>query len=299
MNTLIHVFLGIILQAFPFLLIGILISSAIQVFIPGDAVARHFPRKVGMGMLVAVLFGFCLPVCDCVSVPVFRSLVRKGVPLPAAATFLLAAPVINPVVMLSTYYAYSGSLRAVAVRAGLGILSAVVIGLIFHIRPPKGEILSNGLHDEHCDCGCCGGHEEEKESRSRHFLSHSRSEFFQVGKYLVIGAFVSALFQTIGTRNLSLTDGAGYALSVFVMMVMAFLLSLCSSSDAVVARSFSADFSVGASMGFLVFGPMMDIKNVLMLLSGFSGRFVRRLAVTTFIVCYVVVFLLARPLLGV
>jgi uncharacterized membrane protein YraQ (UPF0718 family) len=120
-----------------------------------------------------------------------------------------------------------------------------------------------------------------------------------VGKYLVIGAFVSALFQTIGTRNLSLTDGAGYALSVFVMMVMAFLLSLCSSSDAVVARSFSADFSVGASMGFLVFGPMMDIKNVLMLLSGFSGRFVRRLAVTTFIVCYVVVFLLARPLLGV
>jgi uncharacterized membrane protein YraQ (UPF0718 family) len=82
------------------------------------------------------------------------------------------------------------------------------------------------------------------------------------------------------------------------MMVMAFLLSLCSSSDAVVARSFSADFSVGASMGFLVFGPMMDIKNVLMLLSGFSGRFVRRLAVTTFIVCYVVVFLLARPLLG-
>jgi uncharacterized membrane protein YraQ (UPF0718 family) len=115
----------------------------------------------------------------------------------------------------------------------------------------------------------------------------------------MIGAFISALFQTVVTRNLSVSTGAGYALSLFVMMVMAFLLSLCSSSDAVVARSFSADFSTGATMGFLVFGPMMDIKNILMLLSGFSGRFVGKLAVSTFIVCYIAVFLLARPLLGV
>ena len=130
-DAVVNVFLGILLQAFPFLLIGVLLSSAIQIFVSQQWLHEHFPKHLAGGLLFAALAGFCLPVCDCASVPVFRSLVRKGVPPAAAVTFLMAAPVINPVVILSTWYAFSGDVRIVLCRVGLGLLCAVLIGLTF------------------------------------------------------------------------------------------------------------------------------------------------------------------------
>lgn len=300
-NTLISVFLGIIMQAVPFLLIGVLISSAIQIFVSSEAIERRFPKNLGLGMLTAILLSFCLPVCDCASVPVFRSLVKKGVPVPVAVTFLTATPVINPVVMLSTYYAFNGSLRVVAVRVGLGIISALLIGLFFSCWPSKGQILSDGFDGMMCNCGCYNGAGSVKGAKGKLglFIRHSEAEFFNVGKFLMIGAFISALFQTFGTTSLFLQTGLGYALSILLMMVLAFLLSLCSSSDAVIARSFSTNFPAGALMGFLVFGPMMDIKNLIMLSGGFSNKFIGKLLVVVFAICFLVVFAFARPLLGV
>ena len=130
-DAVVNVFLGILLQAFPFLLIGVLLSSAIQIFVSQQWLHEHFPKHLAGSLLFAALAGFCLPVCDCASVPVFRSLVRKGVPPAAAVTFLMAAPVINPVVILSTWYAFSGDVRIVLCRVGLGLLCAVLIGLTF------------------------------------------------------------------------------------------------------------------------------------------------------------------------
>lgn len=296
-NTTINVFLGIILQAVPFLLIGVLLSSAIQVFIPKEMIERKFPKSIGMGMFVAILGGFCLPVCDCTSIPIFRSLVKKGIPLPVAVTFMTATPVINPVVILSTYYAFSGNMTIVIGRVCFGIIAAILIGFIFAIWPPKDHVLSGGALDRlMCSCGCY----EDAESITTFklkvglFLRHSQAEFFSVGKYLMIGTFISSIFQTMGTTTFtSAQSGAGLAISILIMMVMAFVLSLCSSSDAVIARSFANQFPMGAIMGFLVFGPMMDIKNMMMLSSGFSKRFISRLFFTIFIICFVVVFLLS------
>lgn len=294
-NTIVNVFLGIMLQAVPFLLIGVLLSSAIQVFVPKETIERRFPKSTGLGMAVAILGGFCLPVCDCASIPIFRSLVKKGVPLPAAVTFMTATPVINPVVILSTYYAFSGNMTFVLGRVCLGIISSVSVGLIFTVWPPKGPVLSGGALDRlMCSCGCY----EEAESvtsfkgKAGLFLRHSQAEFFSVGKYLVIGIFISTLFQTMGTGMFTAArSGTGLVISILIMMAMAFVLSLCSSSDAVVARSFANQFPMGAIMGFLVFGPMMDIKNVMMLSSGFSKQFIAKLLFTAFIVCFTVVFL--------
>ncbi len=299
-NTLINVFLGIILQAVPFLLIGVLISSAIQIFVSNGAIERRFPKNLGLGMLTAILMGFCLPVCDCASVPIFRSLVKKGVPVPVAVTFLTATPVINPVVMLSTYYAFNGSLRIVAVRVGLGIVSALLIGLYFASWPAKGQILSNGFDGLMCNCGCYTGAGSVAGTKGKLalFIRHSKAEFFNVGKYLLIGAFISAVFQTFGTKSLFLQNESGYALSILLMMILAFLLSLCSSSDAVIARSFSANLPTGAIMGFLVFGPMIDIKNLIMLSGGFSRKFVGKLFAAAFVLCYLIVFTFAATLLG-
>jgi uncharacterized membrane protein YraQ (UPF0718 family) len=296
-NKIVNVFLGIILQAIPFLLIGVLISSAIQIFVSKSAIESRFPKTMGAGMLAAVLAGFCLPVCDCASIPIFRSLVKKGVPLPVAVTFMTATPVINPVVILSTYYAFSGNMRIVVGRVCFGLISAVLIGLAFALKPPKGAVLSGGTLDRlMCGCGFYEGVEAVRTPRAKLdlFLRHAQMEFFDVGKYLVIGVFVSSVFQAFGAGGLvSEQGGAGLAVSLALMMLMSFALSLCSSSDAVIARSFANRFPAGALMGFMVFGPMMDIKNVLMLSSCFSKAFVARLAVTAFIVCFAVVFLLS------
>ncbi len=295
-NTFVNVFLGIMLQAVPFLLIGVLLSSGIQVFIPQSAIERRFPKSLGVGMLVAILGGFCLPVCDCASIPIFRSLVRKGIPLPVAVTFMAAAPVINPVVILSTYYAFGGNFAVALARVGLGITAAVIIGLFFSAWPPKGPVLSGGALDRlMCSCGCY----EDLDSAATFggkaglFLRHAQTEFFSVGKYLVIGTFIASGFQVLGTEAFAAAQsGAGLALSILIMMAMAFVLSLCSSSDAIVARSFLGQFPMGAVMGFLVFGPMMDIKNVMMLSAGFSKRFIAELLSAAFVVCFTLVFLL-------
>lgn len=300
LNTAAVLLLGVLLQAFPFLLIGVLISSAIQTFLPSDIIRRRFPKNPALGILTAVALGFCLPVCDCAAVPIFRTLVRKGVPLPAAVTFLTVTPVINPVVLLSTYYAFGGDLRSVCVRAGLGIFSAVLIGLSFLLFPGKGSPLADGFDSTLCSCGCFTA-SMEGNGRGKQwtlFLRHSQLEFFSIGRYLLWGALCSSLFQTLGIGSRLFGGTFGYLSALLLLMVLAFFLSLCSSSDAIVARSLSAGLPAGAAMGFLVFGPMMDLKNLLMLSGGFSRKFVVRLVCSTFLICFLVVFLLARPLLG-
>jgi uncharacterized membrane protein YraQ (UPF0718 family) len=293
-NKIIIIFLGIILQAVPFLLIGVLISSAIDVFVSKAAIERRFPKSLGLGMAAAIIAGFCLPVCDCASIPIFRSLVKKGVPIPAAITFMTATPVINPVVIFSTYYAFSGAMWMVIGRVGFGIISAVLIGLTFSVWQPKGQVLSGGALDRlMCSCGCYEDVESVATLRGKAdlFVRHAQAEFWNVGKYLVIGTMLSAVFQAAGIGVFATAQsGAGLLISIIVMMIFGFILSLCSSSDAVIARSFANQFPAGALMGFLVFGPMLDIKNVLMLSAGFSRRFIVRLTLTAFVICLGIMF---------
>lgn len=288
------VFLGVFLQAVPFLAIGVLLSSAIQVYVQPEWIQRKFPKQVITGQLFAIVAGFCLPVCDCASIPVFQSLVKKGVPMPAAVTFMLVSPVINPVVILSTWYAFNGNVRMIAARCGLGVLCAVLSGLTYLVCPP-GKVL---LTDDAGQAGGCRDYDDpaenpERSSRFFMMMRHAQNEFFAVGKYLLTGIFVSTVFQDMQPAMIRSGAGIPLAASILFMMAMAFVLSLCSSSDAVVARSMAGVFPVGALMGFLVFGPMMDIKNIAMLLGGFRAKFAARLLVTAFLICFVAVLMFA------
>lgn len=291
-DNVVNIFLGIFLQAVPFLLIGVLLSSALQVFVSQRFFQKWFPKRPLPGILFALLAGFCLPVCDCASIPIFRGLIRKGVPPVSAVTFLCCAPVINPVVILSTWYAFSGNWPIVLTRVGLGILSSVLVGLSF--LGVQGADLgktdaSSGLL---CSCGCyLDDPFPGVRGRLLLWLRHAQAEFFSVGKFLLMGAFVSALFQSLFSGYSLTAKSDGLLLPLLLMMVMAFFLSLCSSSDAVVARSFAAQFPVGALMGFLVFGPMMDLKNLILLSGSLPKPMVLRLVATTFISCFLVVFL--------
>ncbi|MEY8354966.1 permease [Lachnospiraceae bacterium 54-53] len=296
LDRFITVFLGVFLQAVPFLAIGVLLSSVIQVYVQPEWLQRKFPKHPAAGQLFAIAAGFCLPVCDCASIPVFKSLVKKGVPVSAAVTFILVSPVINPVVILSTWYAFNGNPGMIAARCGLGVLCAVLTWLTCQVFPPK-EILLEESPGGGRETGLAGSRgdfdypEEGREGTSRFSLliRHGQNEFFSVGKYLLTGIFVSTLFQDLLPAMIRSGAGIPEAGSILLMMGMAFVLSLCSSSDAVVARTMAGAFPVVALVGFLVFGPMMDIKNMVMLLSGFRSKFVVRLLVTTFIICFAVI----------
>lgn len=283
------VFIGTWLQAIPFLLLGILLSSAIQVFLPTEYIKRVFPKKLLSGMIFGILSGFCLPICDCVSIPVFRSLIKKGVPLPAAVTFLCAAPVINPIVMISTYYAYSGNIKMVIARVILGIICSLTIALCF-VRY-RGTVRSTKVQNNSYNCACSAEDNYIDKRKCLQFIEKSKSEFFEVGKYLLIGIGISTFFQFTLSQNMIQDSHLSLGISLFTMMSFAFLLSLCSSSDAVVGKGLGKGLPLGATMGFLVFGPMMDIKNLMLLTGSFSKQFTLRLLFLSFSICFIIVFL--------
>ena len=285
------IFMGIFLQALPFLLLGILLSSAIQIFLPDGFIEKFFSKNLMLSILFGILGGLFLPVCDCVSIPVFRSLIKKGIPMPAAICFMTCSPIINPVVLLSTYYAFGNSITAVFYRTGTGILCSLLISLTFLIKQPHSFFKENTNPLCFCNCGCNLENTTlfSLEEKIFAFFQHAKNEFYNVAKYLLIGILISSIFQMTNMNILKSWGNENIYKAVFAAILLSFLLSLCSSSDAVIAKSLSVTFCSGALLGFLVFGPMMDIKNILMLHGYFKKAFIIRLVVTTFFICYFVV----------
>lgn len=287
------IFTGTWLEAVPFLLLGILFSAVIRVFVPDGFLQKIFPRNPVLGIGFGILGGFFLPVCDCASVPVFRSLVKKGIPLPAAVAFLTAAPIINPVVMLSTWYAYGGNIRIVFARSILGMICSILTAATFLGRKTADFIAAAESAESCGECAACGSSSFFGKCTS--VLSYSREEFIEAGSWQTIGIAAATLFQVLsGTlnnsfRRLSFFSGSyGVIFSVIVMMVLAYCLSLCSTSDAVICTVIGKTFAPSAQLAFLVFGPMMDIKNTILLGGMCSPKMAVRMVFTTFCVCLLV-----------
>lgn len=268
-------FISILLEALPFVLLGTLISAAIHLYLPQDALAYLLPRNRWLGLLTASLLGFFFPVCECAIVPITRSLVRKGVPIGMAVTFMLAVPIVNPVVLAATYTAFAGAWGVVLLRAVCGALVAIfagdVIGRWYENTYP---LRSKSFYEEH-------SHEAEQTEAAKPWISllrHTSEELFAVGRYLVLGAALSAALQTTIPRHLLAAVGQNSWLSVLAMMSLAYFLSLCSEADAFVARTFVGQFSNGSILAFLVLGPMIDLKATLLWKGVFADHFVRRLS---------------------
>jgi len=303
------IFISILMQALPFMLIGIFVSSAMHVFVPDEFIVKIFPTKHGLGFITAMFAGLFFPVCECAIVPVMTRLVKKGVALPIAITFMLSAPIINPIVIVSTLYAFPGQPEIALYRVIFGVFIALFAGLVlFLLGDDKSSALLTGHAQHGCACGHCGedGHKHALHPRKakRHtkvgtmekikaMFLHSGEEFFSVGKYLILGAFMTSLIQTLVPRAAFTGLGAQSGLSLFIMMATAFLFSACSTSDAFIARSFVTRFSMGSIMGFLVFGPMMDVKNILMLLDGFKKSFIAKLVLLIFLLNFLTLYCFA------
>ena len=268
------VFSSLLIEAVPFVLIGALASAAIEVFVPSSAFERLTRLPKPLQLPAAGVAGIAFPVCECGSVPVARRLAAKGLMPSAAVTFMLAAPVVNPVVIASTFVAYNGRSSVWVMVIGrflLGLLVAIAVGWVVGNRS-KEELLKPRPEDQIAM-------EHEDEPRWQRFFGHMGGDFLFMGRFLLLGATISAAVQTFVPQTIVNGVAGLPVVSILAMMGLAFFLSLCSESDAFVAASF-VQFGVASQLAFLVFGPMMDMKLGALYVGTYNKGFFRMVLVT-------------------
>jgi len=304
-RTFLGRFAGIVLDAFPFLLLGVSLSALVQEFVPDAAVRRLAPRGTAPGIVFGGLLGLALPLCECGLVPLVRRLIGKGMPAYIGFVYLAAGPVINPAALLSTWAAFPDrpSLMLFA-RAGLAFAAAAAIGLLMRRRLEKAPPLKAFSSGESCHlhgCSCeahahapthmqvpardgSGGSDGVGTGRRRAPFArrlgsaavHAIHEFADTGRYILAGAFLAALAQSLLPASAMTGFSSHPAAAYAAAMGGAFLLSLCSSSDAFVAAVFAGAIGTGPVLAFLVFGPAVDLKSTMMLLAVFRRSVVVR-----------------------
>jgi uncharacterized membrane protein YraQ (UPF0718 family) len=309
-------FLSILLEGAPYIVLGTLVSGLIDAYLPSGAMDKLLPKNRPLAIFISGLLGSIFPVCECAVVPVIRRLVKKGLPVSCAITYMLAAPIINPITVLSTWSAFRGgeppedSLFMVLSRLLIAYIVTVGVGLIVQrfsaraiLRPHLAkevedlEKADSHTHDhkhshdhdhKHTeDCGHDHSHDHSHApaadgSKLVAALRTAQRDFLDTGMYFTIGIMITALFNTqinkSGLDGIASSDWAG----VPAMMVLAFILSLCSTSDAFIAAALQ-QFSTAAKLAFLIFGPMVDVKLIFMYSAVFRSKFVIWLTVGLFV----------------
>ncbi|WP_018934559.1 permease [Gracilibacillus lacisalsi] len=285
------IFLSILIEALPFVLIGVIIAGIIQIFITEDQLKKWIPKNKYAAVFMSCVVGGLFPACECGIVPIVRRLISKGVPIYAGIGFLLTGPLINPIVIFSTYMAFGNDWQIALLRMGLGFLIALVIGILISFLFQSNQLKTSVATVSSCQADSGSGSQSFLDKVGK-TLVHAVDEFFDMGKYLIIGAFLASFVQVYVSTNLLVSIGEGHVASLVVMMGLAYLLSLCSEADAFIGASFSNIFPQASILGFLIYGPMIDLKNTLMMLSVFKTRFVLIFVVIVTVTVFIMISLL-------
>ncbi|WAL64008.1 permease [Amycolatopsis cynarae] len=281
------VFVAVCVQALPFLVLGVLISGAIAAFVPARTLRRVLPRHTGAAVGMAGLAGVALPGCECASVPVARRLMGQGVAPAAALTFLLAAPAVNPVVLVATAVAFPGRPEMVLARFLGSFATAVVMGLLWARWGKADWIVARALSRV----------PDPEGGRWRAFAETARTDLVEAGGFLVLGGLISASLGVLVPRSWFDVLGTQLVLGVAVMAVLAVLLALCSEADAFVAASMAA-LPLLPKLVFLVVGPAIDVKLFALHAGTFGRGFAMRFAPVTFVVAVCCAVAVGVPLIG-
>ncbi|GGJ74464.1 permease [Pilimelia anulata] len=284
LGTWTTVFVSVMVQAMPFLVFGVALSAVIAVYVPRSFWARALPKHPALAVPVASAAGVILPGCECGSVPIGASLIRRGVTPAAALAFLLAAPAINPIVLTATVVAFPKNPEMAVGRGIAGLVVAMIMGWLW-TRLGKQEWIRLPYRPD-----------LEGASRARAFWTAVRHDVVHAGGFLVIGAMAAATINVIVPEQWLLTLADNPVLSVIALALLAVLLSMCSEADAFVAASLS-QFSLTSRLVFLTVGPMVDLKLISMQSGVFGRRFAARFAPTTFVVATLVAVAVAAIVL--
>ncbi|MFN4227288.1 MAG: permease [Candidatus Ratteibacteria bacterium] len=270
------ILLAILIEGFPFILIGSLISGSIEVLIPEEKFKKIFPQDKFSSAIIGSFFGFLFPVCSCGEIPVSRRLIKKGIPVSGGISYLLATAIINPITLFSTYLAFS-SLKMVFSRFLVAFICSVFVGILIAPKD-KDEVLKE--------------YEEKKDNHTENFpkideiFFHSGNDFLIMGKYLIIGATLASLFSTFIPREVFLAISRNKILSILSMQILSIILSLCSYADAFVANTFTylPDMS---KVIFMISGPMMSISLIFVYFAVFKEKFVKKLLISVFLTLFI------------
>ena len=259
------IFLGIVVQAIPFILLGVILSAILAQFVSEKAILKFFPKGRFAGIFVASIIGGIFPVCECGNVPVARRLIKKGVHPATALTFLLAAPVMNPVVIFATWVAFSFMPGLVLLRVVFTLIIAWTVGILFSFHPKPQELIAHEKKD----------HDHMHTVHPVRFFAFIQTvarEFLEMLAILSIGAFLATTIQMVLPRELLLGLGGSPLMAIGAMMLFAFIISVCANVDAFIALSYVNLFPASALLGFLVFGPMIDIKMLTLIQKVYSKK---------------------------
>ncbi len=280
------VFAGIFVQALPFLALGVVLSALLATFVTPDRLSHWLPSRPSAAVVTAAVGGAALPGCECGSVPLARRLFGEGALGAAALTFMLAAPAINPIVVVSTVVAFPGMPEMVGARVGASLLTAIIMGLAWS-RWGRSEWITRRLPTTGASEG----------PRWRVFTETARHDFLTAASYLVVGATAAAAMHVLVPQWVFERLAGQLLIGVVVMAFLAVVLALCSEGDAFVAASLTM-VPLVPRLVFLVVGPAIDIK-LFAMQSGIFGRaFAIRFAPATFLVATVVATLVGVLTLG-
>lgn len=298
-------FLALAFEGLPFVLVGSLISGFVAAFVPSRIITRFLPKNRFLATLVSGLLGLIFPVCECGVVPVVRRLLDKGLPLSCGLTYMLASPIVNPLVAISTYAAFRGQHPELntAVRLVSGYLVAVVVGLFVSrldsarllrikaipSRSPLSPTLQrtsrrrSALSIAAMPDASDASREVSVIQRVIGAIQLASDDFIDTAIYFMVGAAVASVFNTAVDQRIILPLASSPILSVVAMMLIAGVLTLCSTSDAFIAATFTS-FPIPARMAFLIFGPMFDFKLLFLYSALLKKRTVVALGIGLFII---------------
>ena len=297
-NDFSYAFLSVLFEGVPFLLLGSLISGFVDVFVSPEKLAQALPKNPFAALLVTGLLGV-IPICECGSVVVVRRFLRKGLPLSCAVTYMLAAPIVNPLVALSTWAAFRGQSQMVMVtfRLGLGYLIAVGAGFLIQQFATK-NILQPGVIQEPRNRRGLSISAAPSDDAAPNFsdiaqgasiprklllaIQSATADFLDVAFFFILGTAIACVFNTAVDRQIIMPFATQPFLAILVLMGLAVLVALCSNTDAFIAASFAA-FPPSAKIAFLVFGPVFDLKLFWLYGILFRRRFVAILGICLFV----------------
>lgn len=267
--------LGVIIEALPFVMLGLFFSIIVRLWLPNDWLIKYLPKQPFLRRALISLFGVFMPVCECGNVPLARGLLAKGLTPAESLTFLLAAPILNPVTIITTQQAFSDDNTVLIARILGGFLIANLIGWIYSSTRQDAMLRPEFI-------AIC---KEKKDNSNRlvdalHFFKHETRSMMPA---LVIGAMVAGLIQVVVPRETILLLGNSPAWSVLVMAVLAFVVSICSSVDAFFALAFRGSFTSGSLVSFLTFGPMIDVKMLSLMRTTYRRNILLQVSVLVFL----------------
>lgn len=315
LNNALTLFMSLLVEAMPFLLLGVAFSSILKLFINERRLVEAMPKNPLMGALAGSLVGFLFPVCECGNVPVARRLLVQGAPSSVAIGFLLAAPTVNPIVFWATWIAFRDQPEMVFLRIGLSLLVAVLVAWIFSFQKDLRPFMQPNVAKMMPECELPTAKQRSSSGQPASPLLQSGTfligqpgqpipfnpataealaanpalslpmfqrlsllvdnmvqELRELGGALVLGAAIASVVQVAMPREIILGLGQSAVLSILAMMILAWVVSICSTVDSFFALSFASTFTSASLLAFLVFGPMVDVKNIGLLLTVFRWR---------------------------